>query len=127
MKLAKIVFYAAGIWGLPVIAIGYFTESYVARKYPPAVNHPEYFYGFMGVALAWQVAFLIIAQDPIRYRPLMLPSMLEKLGYGVALVLLYSLGRINRGVFLFGCQDWIFLAAFIAAYAATRKRTSQQT
>lgn len=41
-------------------------------------------YGFIGVAAAWQVAFLLIAQDPLRYRLLILPGILEKLGFGVA-------------------------------------------
>ena len=36
-------------------------EARVGRDYPPAITHPEYFYGFLGVAAAWQVAFLVIA------------------------------------------------------------------
>jgi hypothetical protein len=30
------------------------------------------------VAVAWQIVFLIISRDPIRYRPLMIPAVLEK-------------------------------------------------
>ena len=36
------------------------------------------YYGFVGVTLAWQVAFLVIASDPVRYRTFMLTAMLEK-------------------------------------------------
>ena len=55
----------------------YFLEQKVGIDYPPAITHPEYFYGFLGVAIAWQVAFLIIGQDPLRFRPMMLPSALR--------------------------------------------------
>jgi hypothetical protein len=37
---------------------------------PPAITHPEFYYGFVGIATAWQVAFVIIGRDPERYRPL---------------------------------------------------------
>ena len=125
MKFAKVVYYIAGSYGGLVILMGYLSESWVARSHPPAVTHPEYFYGFMGVALAWQVAFLVIAGDPLRYRGMMIPSMIEKLSYGVAVVVLYQLQRIDRTIFLLGSLDWIFLFAFIAAYFATRPRASQ--
>ena len=39
---------------------------------PPPVTHPEFYYGFVGVALAFQLVFLTIASDPLKYRPLIL-------------------------------------------------------
>ena len=68
MNFAKWVFLLAGIYGLLVVTPQFFLEQRVNRDYPPAITHPEYFYGFAGVALAWQVAFLIISRDPARYR-----------------------------------------------------------
>jgi len=44
--------FAAGIYGIAVIAPQYFMEAQVGRDYPPAITHPEYFYGFVGVGLA---------------------------------------------------------------------------
>jgi hypothetical protein len=38
----------------------------------------------VGVALAWQLAFIVIARDPARFRPLMIPSIFEKLNYAIA-------------------------------------------
>ncbi len=82
-RFARRVFAIAGIYGLIVLVPQYFTESRIARDFPLALTHPEYFYGFLGVAIAWQLGFLVIAKDPIRFRPLMVPAMLEKLGFSV--------------------------------------------
>jgi len=57
MKFAKWVFRIAGIYGLIVVAPMYLSESQISRDFPPAITHPEYFYGFIGVTLAWQVLF----------------------------------------------------------------------
>ncbi len=74
MKFARIVFRIAGIWGLLVIAPLYFLFNVISEKDPPAITHPGFFYGFVGVTLVWQIAFLFIAQDPVRFRPLMIPD-----------------------------------------------------
>ncbi|MGH7494644.1 MAG: hypothetical protein ACREOO_19905 [bacterium] len=68
MKFAKWVFRIAGIYGLIVLTPMYFTEGQISRDFPPAPTHPEYYYGFIGVALAWQVLFLLLSKDPLRYR-----------------------------------------------------------
>jgi len=31
---------------------------------------PDFYYGFVGVAILWQIAFLAIGRDPIRLRPM---------------------------------------------------------
>jgi len=46
------------------------------------------------VTLAWQAAFLVIARDPVRYRLLMIPAIIEKATYVIALLLLFLNGRI---------------------------------
>ena len=75
---ARRVFGAAGIVGLLMLLPHYFLFEKIGRDYPPAITHPEFFYGFIGVAVAWQFAFLVIARDPARYRLLMIPAVLEK-------------------------------------------------
>ena len=74
MTFAKRVFFLAGIYGLVVLLPQYFMEERTGRDFPPPVTHPEYFYGFIGVAVAWQIVFLIISRDPVRYRPIMLAA-----------------------------------------------------
>jgi hypothetical protein len=79
MKFAKAVFWIAGIWGFLTITPLYFMFDLIGRNDPPPITHPAFFFGFVGLALAWQIAFLFIATDPARYRPLMIPSIFEKL------------------------------------------------
>ena len=64
MKFAKIVFRVAGTWGLSVLTPLYFMFDLIGRNDPPPITHPGFFYGFVGVALAWQIAFIFIATDP---------------------------------------------------------------
>lgn len=116
---ARRVFLIAAIYGLVVLPLHYFAEGFIGAHHPPAITHPEFFYGFLGVAIAWQVAFLIIAQDPVRYRLMMLPGILEKLGFGVAAVVLFSLKRLDAPMLIAGCGDLVFAALFIAAFRST--------
>lgn len=121
-RFARILFRVAGIYGLLILAPGYFMEEQVAVDWPPAITHPEYYYGFIGVALAWQVVFLIIAQDPLRYRPLMLAAVLEKLGFAVAAALLFAGGRLAVSMFAFSLVDAMLAVLFAIVYWQTRPR-----
>lgn len=73
------VFLLAGIVGILEIVPLYFLEATLGRSQPPPIAHPEFYYGFVGVVLAWQIAFLIISRDPQRYVALMPAVFLEKL------------------------------------------------
>jgi len=120
MRFAKIVFLVAGIYGLLILTPMYFLENKIGRDTPPAITHPEYFYGFVGVGLAWQVLFLVLSTDPVRYRAMILPSILEKVSYGIALIVLLSQGRLALSAFAIGSVDWIFAFLFLAAYFTTK-------
>src|SRR5258708_30905992 len=98
----------------------YFMEGKIGQDTPPAITHPEYFYGFLGAGLAWQVLFLVLSRDPVRYRAMILPSVLEKVSYGIALVVLFSQHRLPLSVLAVGSVDWIFAFLFLAAYSKTR-------
>jgi len=116
MRFAKIVFLIAGIQGSLILTPLYFMEGLVGRQTPPAITHPEYFYGFVGVGLAWQFLFLVLSTDPVRYRPMILPSILEKVAYGMGLIVLYVHGRLALSTLAIGSVDWIFAFLFLAAY-----------
>jgi len=120
VRFAKSVFLIAGIHGLLILTPMYFLENKIGRDTPPAITHPEYFYGFTGVALAWQVLFLVLSTDPVRYRAMILPSILEKVSYGIALIVLLSQGRLALSAFAIGSVDWIFAFLFLAAYFTTK-------
>jgi hypothetical protein len=120
VRFAKIVFWIAGIWGVLVITPLYFMFDVIGRNDPPPITHPGFFYGFAGAALAWQVAFFLIAKDPLRHRPLMIPSVLEKLSYAAAVVLLVGQGRMHASDLVFGGVDLLLGILFVIAYFTTR-------
>jgi hypothetical protein len=120
MKFARIVFWVAGIWGLLVITPLYFMFGLISRQDPPPITHPGFYYGFVGTALAWQVAFCFIAADPVRYRPLMLPSILEKAAYSGAVVTLFLQGRMHASDLVFAGTDSLLGLFFVIAYLKTK-------
>lgn len=124
MKFAKVVFWIAGIWGVLVITPLYFMFDLIGRQDPPAITHPGFFYGFVGLGLAWQIAFLIIASDPVRYRPLMIPSMVEKFSFGVAVVILVMQARMHTSDLLFAGTDLLLGVLFVIACFKTPSRAS---
>jgi hypothetical protein len=120
MTFARRVFLWAGIWGLVVIVPGFFNESWIARHQPPPLTHPEYFYGFYCVGLAFQVVFLLMARDPVRFRPLMPACMLEKFGFASAAGVLFALGRLPDLIAVFALIDLLWGVLFAVAYARTK-------
>jgi hypothetical protein len=120
MRFARITFLVAGIYGLVGLTPLYFLEGLIGRQTPPAITHVEFYYGFIGVALAWQVVFLVIASDPVRYRPMMLPSILEKIAYGIAVIVLLLQHCIAASSFAISVVDWIFAVLFAISFARTQ-------
>ena len=99
-------------------AFVFFGESDRERT-PPAITHPEFFYGFVGLGLAWQSAFLCIASDPPRYRLLMLPAVVEKFSFAIAAAVLYFNGRLAATMLGFGSLDALLGVLFLIAYWKT--------
>jgi hypothetical protein len=98
----------------------YFLEDAIGQQTPPPVTHPEYFYGFIGVALAWQFVFLVLSTDPVKYRAMILPSIAEKISFGIAVLILYSQHRIAVSTLGIGSIDWIFAFLFLTAHFKLR-------
>jgi hypothetical protein len=116
MKFSRWLFRIAGIYGLIVLVPQYFLEGKIGEQTPPAITHPEFFYGFLGVAIVWQIAFLIIAQDPMQFRAMIIPSVLEKFSFGIAAIVLFYQERIPPMVFGAGMVDLLLGALFVVAW-----------
>jgi hypothetical protein len=125
MKFARYTFLIAGIYGLIVLAPQYFLEAKNNQDFPPAITHPEYYYGFVGVGLAWQIAFLIISRDPARYRLLMIPAMFEKFSFGVAAIVLFAQNRLSSMMLGAATLDLILGALFVIAFLKTKENEPQ--
>ena len=119
MKFAKIVFRIAGIWGFLVITPLCFMFDLIGQKDPPPITHPAFFYGFVGIALVWQLTFLFIAADPVRYRPLMIPAIFEKLVYSIPVIILVLQNRMRSSDLVFAATDLSLGVLFVLAYLRT--------
>lgn len=116
IAFARRVFLGAGIYGILALAPLYGMERMLGRLAPPPISHPEHFYGFVGVALAWQLAFLLVARDPVRFRPLMLAAVAEKLLFGPVVFLLYAQGRVAAAALAPAAVDVVLATLFAVSY-----------
>jgi hypothetical protein len=127
MRFAKWVFLLAGVSGILVVLPPYFMERQTGVDFPPPINHPEYYYGFFGLTLAWQFLFLVIASDPVRYRLAMLPAMIEKASFAIAIPLLFAADRVPELWLGFASMDGTWMVLFAVAYVCTSKETAAKS
>lgn len=85
----------------------------------PPVAGALFFYGFVGTALAFQLAFWIIGGDPVRHRPLMVAAMAEKLAFVVPAASLAAAGRLGGTTLVAGIVDLLLGIGFLVAWRTT--------
>ena len=113
MKFVRIIFALAAAWGFVALVPGLFGE---------AGPRPEYYYGFLGLALVFQLVFVMIAIDPVRFRPLIPIAVLEKLSFFMPVTLLYLQGRVPMGPVFYGAMiDGLLMLLFALAWFVSRK------
>lgn len=98
----------------------YFMLDLIGRQDPPAITHPQFYYGFVGVALIWQFAFFLTATDPARFRPFILLSVLEKLSYVLAVSVLCLQNRISFAQSVTALPDSLLVISFLIAFFIVR-------
>jgi hypothetical protein len=114
MKLARWIFLIAGVFGLlSTVPLAFSAKMMGARQ-------PEYYYGFVFLDICWQILYLFLASNPVRYRPIMIPAFLAKSSGTVALTWLYLLGRVSVQWVVIGVVEGVFALFFLAAHRATR-------
>lgn len=124
MRFAKYTFLIAGVYGLLALLPMYLMESRYGVDNPPAVSHPEFYYGFIGVAVAFQLVFIVISRDPIKYKSLILPSIVEKFSFVIAIVALIAAGRVTGQVVIGAAIDAILGTLFTIAYFRLSRKES---
>ncbi len=80
------------------------------------------YYGVLGPLVAWQLVFFLIAADPKRYRPIMIPAILEKALWILTLIVFFVQGRITTvevlgGTIPHGVLGVLFAIAFFLTHA----------
>lgn len=122
IRFARWVFLLAGIVGLIEVTPLFFLAGLIGHRQPPPITHPEFYYGFIVIVLTWQIAFLIIARDPVRYQPLMPALFLEKLLYPVVVFTLYAQGRVDAQSFPGPILDLVWLSLFVVVWMRLREQ-----
>jgi hypothetical protein len=125
MRFSNWVFFLSAVYGLLIVMPMFFLEDKMGRDYPPPDNHPEWYYGFAGAATAWQLVYLLISTDPVRYRALMLLGALAKAAFFTTLAILYAQERVAGGIVAIATPDAIMAVLFVAAWLRTPKSWPQ--
>jgi len=123
MKFARWVFTIAGIYGLLSVSPLYFMEKLIGQNDPPAITHPMFFYGFVGVTIAWQLLFLAIARQPVQLRPVLPFAVIEKLSFAIGAIVLYRQGRLDPSDLWFGGIDLLWGVLFVLAWTRLATET----
>jgi hypothetical protein len=114
LKFARIVFLSAPIFGVIVLAPGFFAGT-TLHDGSPRPGLPFYF-GFLCLSLTWQFVYVLIGLDPVRYRPMMLLAALAKLSYFAVCVVLFLTAHLAVGPLLYiSCIDASYAVLFITA------------
>jgi hypothetical protein len=125
MTIVRWIFWAAAIFGIAVIAPLYFLEGWMSANFPPPIARPENYYGFVGVTLASQFLYVLIALDPVRFRPVILVGMAGKLSFVGACTTLYLQGRIALPVFAMSLFDLVWVVLFALAWVRIGQATDR--
>jgi len=109
MKFARVVFAIAGTLGILAIIPMYLAPG--TWRY----------YGVLGPLVAWQLVFFLIAADPQRFRPIMIPAMLEKVLWVLTLIVFYGQGKMRTVDVVGGTIPHVLLGVLFAiAFFKTR-------
>jgi len=98
MKLVRWIFFSAGIFGLiPVISLAY--SSLVSKEsiLPDGTTTGLFFYGSAVQYICWQILYLFLSRDPLRYRSIMIPAF-----FAIAITPFYPIW-----LYIYGFRPWI--------------------
>jgi hypothetical protein len=124
ITFARGLFLAAGIYGLAVTAPLFFVEKQIGALDPPTITHPEFYYGFISAAFAWQIVYLMMWRDPLRFRPMVIPAILSKAGFGFSVLMLFALQRLPASGLVLPSIDLVLAALFVWAYVSLGRQAS---
>ena len=108
MKFARWVFLIAGILGLlPVLPLAYDTIANGEAILPDFASMGLFFCVVVFQYVCWQILYIVLASDPVRYRLMMIPSFFAKVSAPFNPIWL----------FLYGFNYWIPIAVVDVVFA----------
>jgi hypothetical protein len=123
VRAARYIFWTAGAWGVAVLLFLLVDPDRAVA--PGATGRPDFYYGFVGVGMAFQIAFWVIGADPLRFRPMMLVSVCEKFFYVASLTSLLAAHRAPARMTGAAVIDGFLGVLFLIAWWVTRPDPSR--
>jgi hypothetical protein len=117
-NFARRLFLVAGTYGLAVLLPMFFLEDKIGEYDPPAIAHPEFYYGFVCVAVAWQIVYLMMWRDSHRFWPMLIPAIVGKAGFAISVLVLYAKGRLAAQNLVLPSIDLVLAVLFVWGYVA---------
>ena len=114
MRFATWSFALAGVYGLVATVSLYFQA--------PLTPDTQWLYAFAGAAAATQLAYLLIATDPVRYRLVIPVGIASKLSFAVPMTVLYARGDIAMASFVFALIDYALAVLFAVNFVRLPSR-----
>ena len=118
IKFARRLFLGAGLYGMACVAPLFFLERLIGGYDPPLITHAEFYYGFVCVTFAWQIVYLMMARDPLRLRPMLIPAIVGNAGFAVSVFVLFAQGRLAAQNVVLPAIDLVLAGLFAWAYVA---------
>lgn len=112
------IYTVAGIYGLIVLLPLYFGEHMLAAM-GQVLTRPEYYYGFIGAVVSFQLVYLMIGRDPVRFRPLMPLTLIAKLSFTIPVAILFLSGQVDLVTMIMASIDALIGLAFVWAWLIT--------
>ncbi len=78
------------------------------------------------MTLAWQIAFIMIGRDPVRYRLIMLAAIVEKFSYFSGTFALYMQARAPQQILVSATIDLVLGILFVVSFIMTRESALKQ-
>jgi hypothetical protein len=119
VSFARGVFRIAGLYGIIILSPMLLLE----RQMAPGAIHPVFFYAWVSTGLAWQILFIVLSMNPVRYRPMILVCVLQKMTAVIAIPWLYGMRRVGGMWLGAAASDLVFAVLFLSAYRAMRTLT----
>ena len=118
---AKLIFRVAAVWAILALTPILFFPNRIGNPVPRPLTEPEYFHGFLALSLLFALLYLVIATNPIRYRPVMWIGILQKFVYPLAIFGLLSTHRAPPTKSFYAGVEFLFGLLFILALIKTPK------
>lgn len=112
MRFARWSFGIAAVYGL-IATIGLYFRA-------PLTPSSLWLFGFAGAAAATQLLYVALALDPTRFWRLIPIGIASKLSFGLPVLLLWTRGGADTGLFAAGLIDFALAALFAANYLRLR-------